>query len=228
VALGPRVRAFGTDLGPGPWGLLRDTVPLFQMIRVTSRAGVFITLPFVMLAALALEKLKPSRAALAAVGLLALAETVIAPIPMPEWSRIVDTRREPPPVYRWLADQPGRDPVVHLPMLDVYGLERRPAFHESIYMVYSTLHWKPLVNGYAGIEPRRYVQLRELLRAFPSPESLGALRAAGTRYVVVHRRGYGPNQWERLQQRMPEALGSSLRELAVLGTETVYELLPAH
>jgi hypothetical protein len=227
VALGPRLRAFGADLGPGPWALLRETIPLFQMIRVTSRAGVFVALPLVMLAALALEKLKPSRAALTAVGLLALAETVIAPIPMPEWSKVIDTRREPPPVYRWLADQPGRDPVVHLPMLDVYGLERRPAFHESIYMVNSTLHWKPLVNGYAGIEPRRYVQLRELLRAFPSPESLGALRAAGTRYVVVHRRGYGPNQWERLEKGMPEALATSLRELAVLGTDTVYELLPS-
>jgi hypothetical protein len=226
VALGPRVRAFGAELGPGPWALLRDTIPLFQMIRVTSRAGVFVALPLVMLAALALEKLKPGRGVLSAVGLLALVETLIVPIPMPEWSKIVDTRREPPPVYRWLADQPGRDPVVHLPMLDVYGLERRPAFHESIYMVYSTLHWKPLVNGYAGIEPRRYVQLRELLRGFPSPESLGALRAAGPRYVVVHRKGYGPNQWERLEKAMPEALSTSLRVLAVLGTDTVYELLP--
>ncbi len=227
VALGPRVRAFGADLGPGPWAPLRDTIPLFQMIRVTSRAGVFVALPLVMLAALALEKLKPGRAALAAVGLLALAETVMAPIPMPGWSKVIDTRHQPPPVYRWLADQPGRDPVVHLPMLDVYGLERRPAFHESIYMVYSTLHWKPLVNGYAGIEPRRYVQLRSLLRSFPSAESIAALRAAGTRYVVVHRRGYGPLQWERLQKGMPEALATSLREVAVLGTETVFELLPS-
>jgi hypothetical protein len=226
VALGPRVRAFGVDLGPGPWALLRDTLPLFQMIRVTARAGVFIAVPLVMLAALALEKLKLGRTALAGLGVLALAETLIAPIPMPEWSQIIDTRREPPPVYRWLADQPGRDAVAHLPMLDVYALERRPAFHESIYMVYSTLHWKPLVNGYAGIEPRRYVLLRELLRSFPSPQSLDALRAAGTRYVVVHRKGYGPNQWERLQRRMPEALGTSLQELAVLGPDTVYELLP--
>jgi hypothetical protein len=118
--------------------------------------------------------------------------------------------------------------VAHLPMLDVYALERRPAFHESIYMVYSTLHWKPLVNGYAGIEPRRYVLLRELARSFPSPESLAALRAAGTRYVVVHRKGYGPNQWERLEARMPGALGSSLRELAVLGNDTVYDLVPVN
>jgi hypothetical protein len=228
VALGPRVRAFGTDLGPGPWGLLRDTVPLFQMIRVTSRAGVFLALPLTMLAAMALTRLKPKPAVLAGLGLVALGETLIVPIPMPQWSKLIDTRKEPPPVYRWLAEQPGRDPIVHLPMLDVYGLERRPAFHESLYMVYSTLHWKPLVNGYAGIEPRRYIEIRNLLRSFPSAESLAALRSVGTRYVVLHRRGYGPFQWERLQRGLPEAIASgALREVTTLGNDTVYELGPA-
>jgi len=225
VAFGPRVRAFGHDLGPGPWGLLRDTVPVFQMIRVTSRAGVFLALPLTMLAAMALVRLKPKPAVLAGVGLIAIGETLIVPIPMPQWSKLIDTRKEPPPVYRWLAEQPGRDPIVHLPMLDVYGLERRPAFHESIYMVYSTLHWKPLVNGYAGIEPKRYVEIRNLARSFPSAEFLDALRAVGTRYVIVHRKGYGPFQWERLQKGMPAALASgALREVAKLGNDTVYEL----
>jgi hypothetical protein len=227
VALGPRVRAFDHDLGPGPWALLREGIPLFQMIRVTSRAGVFIALPLAMLGATALARLRLRPAALAGVGAVALAETLVVPLPMPEWRKVVDTRREPPPVYRWLAGQPGRDPVVHLPMLDVYGLERRPAFHESIYMVYSTLHWKPLVNGYAGIEPRRYVEIRTLAREFPSEEFLRGLRSVGTRYVVVHRKGYGPFQWERLQKGMPEALANgALREVAVLGNDTVYELGP--
>jgi hypothetical protein len=178
-----------------------------------------------MLAAMALQRLRPKAAALGVIGALALAETLIVPIPMPQWSKLIDTRKDPPPVYRWLAEQPGRDPVVHLPMLDVSGLERRPAFHESVYMVYSTLHWKPLVNGYAGIEPRRYVEIRNLAPTFPSPELLAALRGAGARYVVVHRKGYGPFQWERLQKGMPQALASgALREVAVLGTDTVYEL----
>jgi len=226
VALGPRIRAFGYDLGPGPWALLRETVPLFQMIRVTSRAGVFLALPLTMLAAMALTRLRPRPAALAGIGAVALAETLIAPIPIPEWSNLIDTRREPPPVYRWLADQPGRDPIVHLPMLD--GLERRPAFHESVYMVYSTLHWKPLVNGYAGIEPKAYVRTRSLSWEFPSDTFLGALRAVGTRYVIVHRKGYGPFQWQRLQRGMPQALASgALREVATLGTDTVYEVGPA-
>jgi hypothetical protein len=225
VALGPRVRAFGHDIGPGPWALLRTAFPVFQMIRVTSRAGVFLALPLAMLAALALGRLKPRPAALAGIAAVALAETLVVPIPFPEWSRIVDTRREPPPVYPWLAELPGREPVVHLPMLDVAGLERRPAFHESVYMVYSTLHWRPLVNGYAGIEPAGYVRLRTLSWDFPSEEFVEALRAIGTRYVVLHRKGYGPFQWARLQQGMPEALASGrLREVAAFGTDTVYEM----
>jgi hypothetical protein len=234
VAFGPRVRVFGQDLGPGPWALLRETVPVFRMIRVTSRAGVFLALPLTMLAAKGLtalarggsEGVARTRLALAAAGVLGLAETLIVPVPMPEWSKLIDTRREPPPVYRWLAEQPGRDAIVHLPMLDVYGLERRPAFHESVYMVYSTLHWKPMANGYAGIEPGRYVRLRELARAFPSEAFLDALRAIGVRYVIVHRKGYGPFQWERLQAGMPGALLGSLREVVSLQGDTVYEVLP--
>jgi hypothetical protein len=162
---------------------------------------------------------------LAAVAVAGLAETLIVPIPMPRWSQLIDTRKDAPPVYRWLAELPGRDAIVHLPMLDVYGLERKPAFHESVYMVYSTLHWKPLVNGYAGIEPRGYVQIRELSLRFPSAELLSALRAVGTRYVIVHRRGYGPFQWERIQSGLPAALASgALREVGTFGTDTVYEL----
>ena len=68
-------------------------------------------------------------------------------------------------------------------------------------------------------------EIRNLARSFPSPALPAALRGVGTRYVIVHRRGYGPFQWERLQKGMPEALASgALREVAVLGSETVYEI----
>jgi len=225
VALGPRVRAFGHDLGPAPWALLRDLFPLFRNIRVTSRAGVFIALPLVMLASMALQKLRPKPAWLALLAVAALADTVIAPIPMPKWSQHIDSRKEAPAVYRWLAQQQGRDPIVELPMLDVYGLERRPAFHESIYMVWSTLHWMPMANGYAGIEPREYVALRAASRFFPAEEFLQRLGAIGVRYVIVHRRGYGPFQWARIEAGMPAAFGSGqLRAVRVFGDDLVYEL----
>jgi hypothetical protein len=227
VALGPRVRAFGADLGPGPFALLREGVPVFQMIRVTSRAGAFLALPLAILASLALTRMKPRPLVLAGAFVAALAETVIAPIPMPEWSKVIDTRRDPPPVYAWLAAQPGRDPVVHLPMLDVSGLERRPAYHESVYMVYSTHHWKPLVNGYAGIEPTSYQRIRALAHRFPNEELLAALRATGVRYLVLHRGGYGPYQWARIEEALPRFTGGPLREVAFLAGDTVFEIGPA-
>jgi hypothetical protein len=197
------------------------------MIRVTSRAGVFLALPLAMLASKGLTVLRWPPAAALPIGALALAEGLIVPIPMPQWAKIIDTRRPTPAVYRWLAEQPGRDPIVHLPMLDVYGLERRPAFHESVYMVYSTRHFRPLVNGYAGIEPQHYVRIRELSRSFPAQPFLEALRGIGVGLIVVHRKGYGPFQWERLQAGMPEALATSLREVAALDGTTVYEIRPA-
>ena len=227
IALGPRIRAFGADLGPGPFALLREAVPVFQMIRVTSRAGAFLALPVAVLASLALTRFSPRPVAVAGLLALAMAETLIVPIPMPEWAKIIDSRRDPPEVYRWLAAQPGRDPVVELPMLDVYGLERRPAFHESIYMVYSTHHWKPLVNGYAGIEPARYRQIRALAHRFPTGELLAALRAVGVRHLVLHRGGYGPNQWARIEEALPRFAGSALHEVASFDGDTVFELAPA-
>ena len=225
VALGPRVQFFGADLGPGPFALLRATLPVFTMIRVTSRAGVFLALALAMLAAKALEAWRPGRRVLAALFVLTLAEGVIAPIPMPGWTKVIDSRREPPEVYRWLRAQPPGTPIVHLPMLDVNALERRPAYHESIYMVYSTYHWQRLVNGYAGIEPAAYRRYRELARSFPNGPFLAEMRAIGVRYVVLHRGGYGPNQWARLEAALPGALGHSLREVAGFGGDTVFELL---
>ncbi len=116
--------------------------------------------------------------------------------------------------------------IVHLPIWDVRSLERRPAFHESIYMVYSTLHWKPMVNGYAGIEPREYTRIRAKMMEFPSEEFLDMLRDVGVRYIVVHRGGYGVNQWRRYQEQMAELRPGSLREVVSLEGDTVFELLP--
>jgi hypothetical protein len=44
------------------------------------------------------------------------------------------------------------------------------------------------------------------------------------RHVILHRKGYGPHQWRRLQAGMPRALATSLTEVASLGPDTVYEV----
>ncbi|HEX6736889.1 MAG TPA: hypothetical protein VF310_01320 [Vicinamibacteria bacterium] len=223
VALGPDVTLFGRTLMTGPFGLLREMVPAFQMIRVPSRAGAFLALALVMLAAKAATTLRLRGVALVLVSALALAETLIVPIPTPAWADVVDTRLAPPPVYAWLAEQPGDPVVVELPVQDINGIFERPAYHESIYLVRQTRHWKPLANGYAGIEPAPYVDLREKARRFPSPECLAAFRERGVRYVVLHREGYGPNKWARIERELPAAAGA-LAEVARFGGDVVFEL----
>ena len=228
VALGPEVRLLDRTLFTGPFGLARDLVPaLFTMIRVPSRSGPFLALALAVLAAKAVQGWRVRPAVVAAVGALALSETVIAPIPMPEWSRVVDTRRPPPQVYTWLAAQPGEGPLVELPMLDIHGIFHRPAYHESIYQLHSVHHWKRLVNGYAGIEPPAYRELRSLLRRFPSEASLAALRVRGVRWVIVHRGGYGPNQWARIERDLPRFAGSLVEVARFPSGDAVYELAPS-
>ena len=227
VALGPEVRFLGRDLFPGPFALARE-LPLFRMIRVPSRAGIFLVLPLAMLAAKALTAWRPRPVILGAVAALAILETAIAPIPMPGWAQVVDTRRPPPPVYDWLAAQPEAV-VAELPMLDIRGIFEHPAYHESIYLVQSTRgHWKTLANGYAGIEPTPYVALRNAVRTFPSAPALASLRAHGVHFVILHRGGYGPNKWARIERDLP-AFAGELREVARFddGGDRVFALEPA-
>jgi hypothetical protein len=228
VALGPEVRFLGHDLFPGPFALARE-LPLFRMIRVPSRAGIFLVLPLAMLAAKTLTMWRPRPVVMAGVAVLAILETVIAPIPMPGWAQVVDTRKPPPPVYGWLAAQPGTPVVAELPMLDIRGIFEHPAYHESIYLVQSTRgHWKTLANGYAGIEPTPYVALRNALRTFPSAPALAALRDHGVNQVILHRGGYGPNKWARIERDLP-AFAGELREVARFddGGDRVFSLEPA-
>ena len=180
-----------------------------------------------MLAAKALAAWRPRPPRLAAVFALALAETLIVPIPMPAWAQVVDTRKPPPPVYEWLAAQPGEPVVAELPMLDIYGIFTHPAYHESIYLVHprrgTGSRWP---TATPGIEPTPYVALRNAARQFPSADALAALRARGVRYVILHRGGYGPNQWARIERDLP-ASPRELREVARFGSDTVYALEPA-
>lgn len=224
VALGPEVRLFGRTLVPGPYGWLRDNVPIFQNIRVTSRAGIFIALTLCVLAAKALGAWRERPARLLLVFGLGMAETVIAPIPLASWAQVVDSSQPPPEVYRWLRAQPGEFAIVELPIVPNDGYFRRPEFDESIYMVRSTTHWKRLVNGYAGVEPAHYRRARELAQRFPSQPFVDLMRELGVRYVVMHHRGFGPNKWARVERDLP-ALEASLRPVLELPEETVFEVV---
>ncbi|MEO8360446.1 MAG: hypothetical protein ABI672_10485, partial [Vicinamibacteria bacterium] len=203
LALGPEIRLQGRALMPGPFVLLRDYVSVFSNIRATSRAGIFFAFALAVLAGYALNAMRrPVLMAVAALGIF-LIEARIAPIPAPSWTNVIDSRQPPPAVYPWLKTQPPGSVVAELParLASDYS---RPAFHDSIYMVWSTLHWQPLVNGFAGAETPLIQRFRATAPSFPDAEALDVLREAKTRFIVVHLRGYGPNQRERLEALLAE------------------------
>jgi len=129
-------------------------------------------------------------------------------------------------VYSWLAAQPGAPVVVELPLQEISGIFERPAHHESVYLVRQTHHWKPLANGYAGIEPAPYVRLRDAARSFPSDDALAAFAEKDVRYVVLHRAGYGPNKWARIERDLPRFGGRLIEVVRFEDGDVVYALRP--
>jgi hypothetical protein len=63
-------------------------------------------------------------------------------------------------------------------------------FLNTTYMVYSTSHWHPLLNGYSGFRPRSYEASYQATRGFPSDESLTSLHRLGTTHIVVHQKAF--------------------------------------
>lgn len=223
VAIGPEVRLMGRTLGPGPFALLRD-FEVFRMIRVPARASVFFTLGCALLAAFGLDRIaRPGlRVALVALGLF---EAFSAPLPVVAEDRCLRAGDPAPPVYAWLAAQPPEGAVIELPILPNDGLFQRPRFDDSVYLLRSTTHWRPLVNGYAGTEPPEYARTRDIMRDFPSAESIARLRALGVRHVIVHLRGYGPNRRKTIEERLPGFV-AELHEAARFEDDLALELRP--
>ena len=62
----------------------------------------------------------------------------------------------------------------------------RQVFGNAQYMLNSTSHWRPLVNGYSGFLPASYGAHYGELQGFPDERSLKALRDLFVTHVVVH------------------------------------------
>jgi hypothetical protein len=161
---------------------LHRVVPGFDTLRVPGRLGVLVTTGLAVLAGLAAAALarrlsrRSARAlVLGALGALAVLEGWSVPLPL------MSVPAPGGPAERWLAARPGADAVLVLPMheLEVAHLESRR-------LLDSTLHWRPLVNGYAGVFPGDYAADVALLNTFPAPAAVARLRAMHVRYAVVH------------------------------------------
>jgi hypothetical protein len=224
---------------PPPWPdvriyeLLYEHVPLVRATRVPARAAVFVALGLALLAGIALAWALPRLGAWTPfqragrrLGLsgVAVAALLVAGIGVTESLSLpfypVDQQRRverPDDLARWIAAQPGRAPIVELPML----LHLREQWYETVRMVNGTRHWRPLVNGYRGFTPPALRDLSRRMAAFPDDDTVAILRGLGVELVVVHRDELPPSSFDALVSR---AQARGLEPVATFETAVVYRV----
>jgi len=183
------------SFGPsgGLYTLLFETVPGFGMLRAPARLGIVVALALAVLAGVGVTQLaRERRKAAVTAGLLivALAELAAVPYPHYEAPRF-------PAAYRMLAQLPS-GPVAEFP----YFNQRMDYPRHAYYMVGSTGHWRPLVNGYSDVIPQDFRAEVDDLAGFPSARSFDILARHGTRYVLLHRQFYADEDWTTLAARV--------------------------
>jgi sorbitol-specific phosphotransferase system component IIC len=228
LSLGPRPQSWGRELNaPGLYALLYQYVPGFDGLRVPARFAVLVMLGLSVLSGFAVRDVLRRRPAagpaMLALAALFLAESTPAPIPVnvtasdkylappsrvfPPW--------QAPPAYQHLATLPASTVVLELPFGD-------PAW-ELRYVYYSTVHWRPLVNGYSGGFPDAYLRLRSYLddpRRAPN-DGFAAMMAAGATHLVLHTAAYRGDEALEIRAWL-ESHG--LRASSVFGPDLVYQL----
>ena len=189
--------AFWASFGPraGFYSALYHLIPLFSWMRAPARFGLIVTLAFCVFAGLALSTLfaRTRLATAVAIALVVLTAGELATTwPMPEVEPIE-------PVYRVLARlEPG--PVIEMPFWYLESMYPRHAY----YMLQSTRHWMPLVNGYSDYLPPDFLDHVMTLAAFPSRPALKLLEPDRVRYAIIHRYWYGADTWATVEPRMRE------------------------
>lgn len=169
------------------YGWLFAVFPPMHGMRAAARFGALFLLAVALLAGLGLAALRqragaggrgPLAAAVLALGLVNL-EALQAPFEY-RWFEGI------PRVYDLLAREPG--PVV---LAETPFYPAAAAFENAEYVLNSTAHWRPLMNGYSGYVPASYRAVAMTFWYFPEERAIAAMRAAGVTHVTVHPQRFG-------------------------------------
>lgn len=169
--------SFGPDAGL--YGLLYRVVPFMGMLRAPARLGLLVTLAAAVLAGIGVSSMERAwvgprrRVWLTALVVITLARSSVGPL---NWQEV---SREPRAVT-WLGQVP-RGAVAEFPFFRRPDLDR-----ETTYMLQSTWHWQPMLNGYSDFVPDAVSADVQLLETFPAEAALRVLRERQARYVMVN------------------------------------------
>ena len=175
------------------YGWVYRVFPPMQGLRAAARFGTLFLLAMAVLAALGLAQLRrrtrPATAAAIGVAamVLANAEALRAPLKYRPFNGI-------PHLYALLAEEP-RVVLAEMPFYP-----RQATFENAEYVLNSTAHWQPLMNGYSGYTPASYVTFADTFWYFPRDYAIDAIRRAGVTHVMVHPERFGNDASEVIRQ----------------------------
>lgn len=167
------------------YGWVYHLFPPMQGLRAAARFGNLFLLGMAALAGIGLAAARPRfparHAGLIAAALVALAnlESLRAPIGYTRFEGI-------PAIYSILAKEPGRVLLVEVPFWPPQA-----AFEQAEYVLNSTAHWRPMLNGYSGYLPQSYRKNSQTFWFFPKEHAIQAMRQAGATHVIIHPKGFG-------------------------------------
>jgi hypothetical protein len=209
--------SFGPPATPSGWSLysLAAHLPGVGGFRTPARFGLLVVLGASLLAAIGAEDLLRRRPA------FRLAAFVVIPLMLSEWFVIGFAADRPvpfqvPPIYRLPQVRSARA-LVSLPD---YRSDPR-WFFEADYLLFSTAHWRPIVNGYGRWEPPGHPHNISYMMAFPGPNNAKKMRTLGVEYVILHAARYEDGAVEILK----EAQASPEYELVTrMGDDYLYRV----
>jgi hypothetical protein len=117
------------------------------------------------------------------------------------WSAPIHTREFTgvPAIYRQLRDVPGHVTLIEMPFYPPEAF-----FENGEYVLNSTAHWRPLMNGYSGYLPDSYRRRTSFFWYFPEARALDRLASEGATHVMVHLERFTPQEVAEIERVMRE------------------------
>jgi hypothetical protein len=167
------------------YGWVYAVFPPMHGLRAAARFGILFLFAMSALAGLGLAALRerhPGSRRLAAVAIVLIALANVEALRAPFEYRRFDGI---PGIYKLLAAEP------RVVLVEVPFYPRQAAFENAEYVLNSTAHWRPLLNGYSGYIPATYSAYADVFWFFPREHAIQAMRRAGVTHVMVHPARFG-------------------------------------